>query len=418
MAHIVILTNAFPYHPGEQFLEEELVYWGRDTVNKIVILPISGSGEPRKVQDNISVQHNLLVRSKIKKFFWAVRALFSVIFFIEIRYIVLNKKNLFQDLSQALRSTMNTLLLSHGLGQYVRENDEIDVVYSYWNEVAAYAACIEKRKGRVRRVVSRAHGYDLYEHRRTDDYMPLKRQFMNDFDAVYFLSEEGRSYFSSTYGASLRSLYISPLGVRVPQEVSKSSLPGVVNVISVSYCSPIKRIDKILRAVSVFSDLYGHLDVIWTHIGNGELFTKLTREGEKIEKIKNNLKINFMGGMSNLDVLEFYMKNPVDVFINTSDSEGMPVSIMEAMAAGVPVVAPDVGGMAYLVSMSTGCLLDEDPSVNDILNGLEKVIFSSDIEELRKNAKQLIVSKFNSEVNYSNFISNICSLTVDDISVS
>src|SRR5690606_9878011 len=103
---------------------------------------------------------------------------------------------------------------SHGLDRYIRENGEIDVVYSYWNEVAAYAACIEKRRGRVRHVISRAHGHDLYEYRRIGHYMPLKRQFVGDFDAVYFLSEEGRSYFLNTYGASPHCLYISPLGIR------------------------------------------------------------------------------------------------------------------------------------------------------------------------------------------------------------
>lgn len=391
-----------------------MIYWGKDAANKIAVLPRSGSGEFRKIPDNISVKHHLLVKSKIKKIFWAFRSLFSAIFFIELGFVLVKKKNIFRSFSQALRATLNTLLLSHGLDRYIRENGKIDVVYSYWNEVAAYAACIEKRRGRVRHVISRAHGHDLYEYRRADHYMPLKRQFVGDFDAVYFLSEEGRSYFLNTYGTSLRCLCISSLGVRVPQENSKNGLPNKTSIVSVSYCAPIKRIDKIMRAVSDFSLRHDSLEVTWTHIGSGELFLSLAQEGERLEKINSNLKINFIGEISNSGVRDFFAENPVDVFVNASDSEGMPVSIMEAMASGVPVVAPDVGGIAYLVNASTGCLINRNPSVDDILDGLEKIVFSPGIEDLRRNSKKLINSEFNSEINYSNFISNICLLATND----
>jgi len=47
------------------------------------------------------------------------------------------------------------------------------------------------------------------------------------------------------------------------------------------------------------------------------------------------------------DVLNYYASNPVDVFINTSSSEGLPVSIMEAMSFGIPVIATNVGGTGH-----------------------------------------------------------------------
>lgn len=41
-----------------------------------------------------------------------------------------------------------------------------------------------------------------------------------------------------------------------------------------------------------------------------------------------------------------------------SDSEGIPVSIMEAMSFGIPVIARNVGGMSEIVNEENGLLLE------------------------------------------------------------
>lgn len=48
--------------------------------------------------------------------------------------------------------------------------------------------------------------------------------------------------------------------------------------------------------------------------------------------------------LGNQLVYDFYRNNDVDVFVNLSESEGIPVSIIETISFGVPVVATDVGG--------------------------------------------------------------------------
>jgi glycosyltransferase involved in cell wall biosynthesis len=47
------------------------------------------------------------------------------------------------------------------------------------------------------------------------------------------------------------------------------------------------------------------------------------------------------------DMPSFY--SGIDVYINTSVHEGIPMSILEAMANGVPVIAPRVGGIAEII---------------------------------------------------------------------
>jgi glycosyltransferase involved in cell wall biosynthesis len=52
--------------------------------------------------------------------------------------------------------------------------------------------------------------------------------------------------------------------------------------------------------------------------------------------------------------------NSVDLFLNVSTTEGVPVSIMEAFSAGIPVYATNVGGTSEIVNSGNGKLMDKD----------------------------------------------------------
>jgi len=60
--------------------------------------------------------------------------------------------------------------------------------------------------------------------------------------------------------------------------------------------------------------------------------------------------------------------------MNLSDSEGVPVAIMEAMSIGVPIIATDVGGTRELViDGKTGCLIDTSLDIETIVHKVEKM---------------------------------------------
>jgi colanic acid/amylovoran biosynthesis glycosyltransferase len=66
-----------------------------------------------------------------------------------------------------------------------------------------------------------------------------------------------------------------------------------------------------------------------------------------------------MGNVENSKILDFYSENYVDLFINFSEFEGVPVSIMEAQSAGIPVLATKVGGTSEIVSSDNGFLVEK-----------------------------------------------------------
>jgi hypothetical protein len=52
---------------------------------------------------------------------------------------------------------------------------------------------------------------------------------------------------------------------------------------------------------------------------------------EASSELPTNVKFEFKGSVSNTEVISFYQQNPVDLVLNLSSYEGIPVSLMEAI---------------------------------------------------------------------------------------
>src|SRR5690606_27399675 len=103
-------------------------------------------------------------------------------------------------------------------------------------------------------------------------------------------------------------------------------------------------------------------------IGFGPMENELRELAKNKLGKKSNIQFEFTGRMNNPDLLEFYRKNPANVFINVSESEGIPVTIMEAMSFGIPVIATDVGGVREIVkSGANGILLQKELAADDLI---------------------------------------------------
>ncbi|HDO26248.1 MAG TPA: glycosyltransferase [Nitrospirae bacterium] len=133
---------------------------------------------------------------------------------------------------------------------------------------------------------------------------------------------------------------------------------------------PVKGHIFLIKALSILKEMNFSVLII----GEGDLKDRLVERSA--EKGLDD-KVFFLGGRTDIPELLAI----TDIFVLPSLSEGMPVSVMEAMASGVPVVATDVGGVSELViDGETGFLV---PSQTPELLA-EKISILMDDEELRK----------------------------------
>lgn len=402
---LILLTANYPYQPGETFLEPELEAWGRSTSCEITILPVRRQGDLRDVPAGIAVD-SLLTDGR-GRLVPIISALFTKYFFKELRHLLKSEQLSWASALAALRATAFFLRLRSRLLRWLKRHGRVDVIYSYWNDSAAYAAAEMKREGWARKVLSRAHGFDVYEERWPHSYMPLKRQFARSFDRVFVLSEQARRYMIERYDFPPNCLEIRTLGVALPQDISQSSPPDSLHIVSVSSIVPVKRVDRIVEAIAIFARANSRVKVRWTHIGGGPQSRLVEESAARALLPLPNVQYDLQGPRDNSEVLAFYLSCPVDLFINASESEGMPVAIMEAMAAGIPAIAPNVGGVADLVQPECGYLLPRDPSPSEIAEALSMMLQRAKDPEVRAAARRIIATRYEASRVFSDFISTV-----------
>jgi glycosyltransferase involved in cell wall biosynthesis len=115
-----------------------------------------------------------------------------------------------------------------------------------------------------------------------------------------------------------------------------------------------------------------------------------------------NLEALLQGECSNTEVLDFYRRG-VHVFINASISEGVPVSIMEALSCSIPVVATSVGGVPEAVDASCGILVDASVTPAGLADAVLKLLLSPGYSEMRVAAHERWMKQFNGPVNFAEF---------------
>lgn len=108
------------------------------------------------------------------------------------------------------------------------------------------------------------------------------------------------------------------------------------------------------KGADVFVDAFDHIDAgNGVMIGSGRLREKLER---RAQARLGGVRIRFAGMVPDAGRL---MK-ALDVFVLSSRTEGTPIALLEAMAAGVPVVATRVGGVPHVVSEDEALLVESE----------------------------------------------------------
>jgi glycosyltransferase involved in cell wall biosynthesis len=75
-----------------------------------------------------------------------------------------------------------------------------------------------------------------------------------------------------------------------------------------------------------------------------------------------SVEVHLLGKVAPADVPRIYADSCFDVFLNVSESEGVPVSIMEAMGAGIPAIVTEVGGNGEIVDDTVGVVVGKNVS--------------------------------------------------------
>lgn len=389
MKHLYLFTATFPLGFQESFLETELPFL-MEKFESVTICPFGGGNtQSRKLPEGCLLDTTFVASRTIR----VIKGLFGIwrVFPMYVKDLTHNKalqstksfQRWFKQLlicSYYRQSKIIKQLLKHG-------NPQEDLVYFYWGAIYNSIAPFLKNHCKM---VSRFHGDgDLWISKNVEGYSPTREEIVQALDSAIFISYVGESFFKKIHsGINTMTFHLGTIDMGV----GIKSSDGVIRVLSCSAVYPLKRVDLIFETVKRLSEEY---QVQWTHIGDGASFDDIKNKTKQCQL--ENLKIELLGRLPHPAVLEYYKKNPVDVFVNLSTNEGIPVAVMEAISFDVPVVATNVGGTAEIVNSKTGKLVSSNPSIDEVVNAYISVINS----EL--NPRSLWEKEFNAKLNYSSF---------------
>jgi len=111
---------------------------------------------------------------------------------------------------------------------------------------------------------------------------------------------------------------------------------------------------------------------------------------------KKELPVTFTGLLTKKEWVSQSIE--YDLFINTTDFDNLPVSIIEAMALGFPIVSTNVGGLPFLISDGKDGILVPPDDVDAMVEAIEKIYNTAHISEAMSKAARLKGESYNWEV--------------------
>jgi len=199
------------------------------------------------------------------------------------------------------------------------------------------------------------------------DHLLLKHAFTQ----VIAVSHDVKNALIHEHGFNPAKVVVIHNGIDIPSVISHK-LPSdtVIHIGTVGRMVPIKEFGLFLEVVA---EVTRHVEEVYFSIlGEGPLKEELAR---KVKELGLDEKVRLEEPRG--DPLTYYTS--LDLYLNTSLHEGLPLSILEAMACGKPVVAPKVGGLPEIITHAEEGFLVESRSPKDFAEWCVKLIRNKEL---------------------------------------
>lgn len=302
---------------------------------------------------------------------------------------------------------LNRLRRSFDLGwvkrtiRFIRDKD-IKLLHSHEFTSNSYSLLAARIAGIP--IICTAHGKNYYPDRyyRRLAYRLVAR-FSNKFVAV---SEDLKSFLVEQVGINENKITVVHNGIDI--EKFKSS---TFTRKEIRHGLGLVQNDYVIIVVAALFEMKGHADLV----------KSLT----KLDDIQQNLKVLFIGdgpyrkqleelttqlGLENTILFTGFrddisgLLSASDLFVLPSYSEGLPISVLEAMSVGLPVVATDVGGMREIIKDGETGYLVPAKDVDELAVTIRRCIENKDITEAVSRAGRAYVrAEFSMESMLGNY---------------
>ena len=406
---LILLCDQYPLSAGEFFIDDEMRVIAPKYDKVLVYTASAGTDKNlnRFVPENAEVipfSRQKFEAGKLNSIFRIFTPMFISEFFFALKKLPLKYwfsafKIMYVDMHRATNLKKELMALCKA-----KNVDMADYVfYSYWHDYKALALAMMRMENKNIKCVARSHRWDVFADKNKIPYLPFKKYIVDNLLNTISISKAGKEYFyeyvKPSPNAKILVSYLGKINERKPLLEKRSN---EILICSCSTLTHVKQVDRIIEVLSLLNVENLH----WIHFGDGPFREDLLQYAQKMLP---NVQYEFKGIVPNNKILDFYAENYVDLFINLSSSEGIPVSIMEALSAGIPVMATDVGGTAEAVNNDNGFLIPADFNNADVAKKINAYLSLSDEEKqlYRNKAYEFWKDNYEARKNYMFFAKKI-----------
>jgi glycosyltransferase involved in cell wall biosynthesis len=398
---LVLFTARFPYDEHELVLASELEVTA-ERFRRIFILPSRGGTRRCELPSNAVVVDPSWIQDWPRRL--KLRALRTRTAARVMGATLANASN-WRSYASGMRSYLDilatNLLKARSLSGWIDQNGLGQALfYDYWFENSTLAISALRRSGRIRCAVARAHNFDIYDSAWSElGRVPFREFKAQGLDAIFAISEDGARYLRARLERQGGKVSLARLGIPMGESYSGPRVDPPL-VVSCAWLRPPKRvhlIPEVLRACE--------RPLRWVHFGDGP---ERSRVESAAASLPDRVSFELRGRVRNAEVQEFYRTRGVSAFLSLSLSEGIPIAMMEAQAAGIPTVACAAGGVPEIVSEDAGLLLPPEASVSTVAGALNEAISPSRFDPAR--VRDAFARRFEAGSNYREFADTLLSV--------
>ncbi|MFB0563981.1 MAG: glycosyltransferase family 4 protein [Candidatus Lokiarchaeia archaeon] len=253
------------------------------------------------------------------------------------------------------------------------------------------------------------HGDPNLEKFISRTYIRLEKNLMKYFDVIITSTQEYRDILQNR-GIPSKKIKVIPVGVEwkrfnsvserekmeLKKELNVNNEKIILFVGGLTKGQLFKRPDYLLKALSKIN----RDDIILIMVGRGELLEHYKEFAKKLG-IKN--KVLFKNNVSDEELPAYYHISDLFVLPSPSNQEAFGIVLLEAMAAGCPVITSDKAGGRILIEESDCGFTYNSKNINDLSNKIEELLTN----EKMLSEKSLISLKHSKNYDWKEIASKV-----------
>jgi glycosyltransferase involved in cell wall biosynthesis len=213
----------------------------------------------------------------------------------------------------------------------------------------------------------------------------LVRNLLGNSDCVITLSQSWHKYFHENF--NIKKLVVLPNIIDYPHKLQRTVIPDSMTFLFFGLICEAKGIFDLLNVIEKDKEEYRSRMRLLIG-GNGDTLKLKTL----IEENHTGDIIEYLGWVDNERKSAAF--NSSDVFVLPSYTEGLPISILEAMSYGKAIIATDVGGVSEIVKENENGILIEPGNLPQMRQAINRMLDHKDLVKRFGEVSELRVQRF------------------------